>query len=139
MASLLLDIDSVIKEVRFTTSRSGGPGGQGVNKVNTKVTLRWDVLNSVVIDDDQKEIILLKLCNAINKDGELVISSESSRSQLQNKEDAKLKLKTLIKKAFFKPKKRKPTKPSKSSVKKRLNDKKRLGKKKKLRKDFEDE
>lgn len=123
----------LMAELLFTTSRSGGPGGQHVNKVNTKITLRWDVRNSAQIDEDQRSLIMSKLSNVINKEGELVIYAQSSRSQLQNKEEVIAKLDDLLNKAFFVAKPRKPTKPSKASVKKRLDKKKRHGAKKKLR------
>ncbi len=127
-------IDDLKKEFQFTTSRSGGPGGQHVNKVNTKVTLRWSVKNSQTVDDEQRTIIITKLTKVINSEGEVVISAEGSRSQFQNKVEAIDKLDALLTKAFFIPKKRKATKPSKASVKKRLDKKKKHGEKKKWRK-----
>lgn len=132
------DIDSIIKELRFTTSRSGGPGGQGVNKVNTKVTFHWHVQNSIVLDETQKEVIEAKLASKINNLGELVLSDQSSRSQLENKEAVINKLSQLITMAFTIPKARKATKPTKGSVKRRLDNKKKLSNKKKLRRGFED-
>jgi ribosome-associated protein len=125
----------LMPELVFTTSRSGGPGGQHVNKVNTKVTLRWDVKKSALIDEDQRALILNKLAKVINSEGELVLSARSSRSQLQNKEEVLLKLDRLLEKAFWVAKARKATKPSKASVKKRLEAKKRHGEKKRMRRD----
>jgi len=122
-------------EFKFTSSRSGGPGGQSVNKVNTKVTLRWDVRNSKIINNDQRAVIFNKLSNIINLEGEVVISADDSRSQLQNKESAINKLDNLITNAFKIVKPRKPTKPTKASVRKRLENKKKHSEKKKMRKD----
>ena len=75
-------------EFIFTSSKSSGPGGQNVNKVNTKVELRLDIGNSTLLTDEEKEIILDKLSNRINKDGVLIITSQDQRSQLKNKEKA---------------------------------------------------
>lgn len=125
--------DILQNEITFTAARSGGPGGQHVNKVSSKVILRWDVLNSEVLTEDQKELILIKLKNRLTKDGVLVLSVQDSRSQLSNKEEVISKLDALLKKAFEVKKKRKPTKPSKSSVKKRVDSKKLRGQKKQWR------
>lgn len=122
-----------ISELVFTTSRSSGPGGQNVNKVNSKVTLRFDVVNSAILSEQEKEIILKKLATKITNEGVLVINAQESRSQLQNKEDAIANLDRLLKKAFEKKKARKKTKPSKSAVAKRINSKKQTAEKKKWR------
>lgn len=120
-------------ELVFTTSRSSGPGGQNVNKVNTKVTLRWHVKNSVLLSPDQKELLLQKLSSRLTTDGELLISAQEKRSQLQNKEEVLQKFDQLLTLAFKKKKKRKATKPSKSAVQNRLDRKKKHADKKKLR------
>ena len=125
------------KELKFSTSRSSGPGGQHVNKVNTKVTLRWKIKSSSSVDEEQQLLIFIKLKKVINNLGEVVISADSNRSQLQNKQEVIQKLAALLEKAFFKPKARKATKPTKASVKRRLQDKKRISVKKKLRKDLD--
>jgi ribosome-associated protein len=127
------EIEAIVKELKFTTSRSGGPGGQGVNKVNTKVTLRWDVQGSMALDGDHRSVIMAKLSRNINADGELVLTAQTSRSQLQNKEEVISKLAALITRAFAIRKARKPTKPTKASVQRRLTAKKKLSHKKKLR------
>lgn len=120
-------------ELEFTTSRSSGPGGQNVNKVNTKVTIRFDVPNSQLLTQEEKDIILSKLSSQLTKDGILVITSQDKRSQLDNKEEAKRKFEALINKAFVKKKPRKPTKPSKTSVRNRMKKKKEHSEKKKWR------
>lgn len=123
----------VASELEFVTSRSSGPGGQNVNKVNTKVTLRWPVIASVILSSEERETITQKLASRITLEGELVISAQDKRSQLQNKEAALAKLDELLTKAFVKKKKRKATKPSKVAVQKRIESKKRQGEKKKMR------
>jgi ribosome-associated protein len=135
IAPTLRDIEN---ELIFTTSRSSGPGGQSVNKVNTKVTLRWDVINAESINDEQRSIILVKLKKVINNEGEVVVAAQSSRSQLQNKEEVHRKLELLLINAFTVKKARKPTKPTKSSNLKRLESKKKQSIKKNLRRGLED-
>ncbi len=125
-------LESIQHELVFTTSRSGGPGGQNVNKVNSKVTLRWDVSGSS-ISPEQKEIILKKLHTQITKDGILLLTAQDSRSQLENKEVVLIKLSQLLTKAFAQRKKRKPTKPGKAAKQVRLNQKKQHSEKKKWR------
>ena len=122
------------KELTFSASKSSGPGGQHVNKVNTKVTLRFDVAHSEFLSQDEKEIIIKKLASKINHEGVLALSAQNSRSQLKNKEEVIQKLDRLLIKAFTKKKVRKPTKPTHSAVRKRLDNKKKLGEKKKSRK-----
>jgi ribosome-associated protein len=123
----------VASELEFVTSRSSGPGGQNVNKVNTKVTLRWPVVASVILSSEERDTITQKLASRITLEGELVISAQDKRSQLQNKEAALAKLDELLTKAFVKKKKRKATKPSKGAVQKRIESKKKHGEKKKMR------
>lgn len=120
-------------ELSITTSRSSGPGGQNVNKVNTKVTLRFDVMRSLILSDDQKEIILKKLAPRLTKEGILVITAQDKRSQLQNKEEALNKLDQLFIKTFTPRKIRRATKPTKAAKHARIKDKKQHAEKKQWR------
>jgi ribosome-associated protein len=124
------------KELIFTTSRSAGPGGQNVNKVNTKVTLKFDVPRSAVLNEEEKEIILTKLSSRITTEGVLMITAQDKRSQLENKDEAIRKFENLIVKAFRKKKPRKATKPSKGSVEDRIKKKKQRSEKKQWRQKF---
>ena len=124
----------LLPELEFSTSRSSGPGGQNVNKVSTKVIIRWNLLHSTLITDEQKMLLLNKLSAQLTREGELIINSQESRSQLQNKELALEKLDTLLRKALTKPKARKATRPTKSSKVKRVDNKKRHAEKKQWRK-----
>jgi ribosome-associated protein len=126
-------INNILPEITFTTSRSSGPGGQNVNKVNSKVTLQWNVSQSSAITVEEKEVIQHKLASHITKEGVLQVTSQEARSQLQNKEGVVQKLEHLLLKAFAKKKARKPTKPSKAAKQKRIQQKKLRGEKKKWR------
>lgn len=128
-----MDIAALKQELVFSTSRSSGPGGQNVNKVNTKVTLKFDVAGSAVLTEEEKQIITAKLATRITTEGILVLVSQDKRSQLENKEAVREKFAKLIAKAFEKKKARKATKPSKASVKERIETKKRNAEKKKWR------
>jgi ribosome-associated protein len=129
----LISADLLLPELEFSTSRSSGPGGQNVNKVNSKVTLRFDIRASQLLTPEEKETLVKKLDNKLTTGGTLLISAQDKRSQLQNKESVIEKFNMVIAKAFEKKKKRKATKPSKSSKQKRINEKKQHSEKKKWR------
>jgi len=120
-------------EIIFSASRSSGAGGQNVNKVNTKVTLKFDVKNSQHLTEEEKEILLKKLSTRLTNDGVLILSSQEKRSQLQNKEAVILKFEKIIAKAFEKKKARRATKPSKGAVQERIKQKKQRSEKKQWR------
>ena len=105
----------ILKSVSITTARSGGKGGQHVNKVSSKVELFFDVKNSACLNEEQKLLLFTKLKNKISIDGVLHISEDSERSQFRNKKLAEKKLLLLIEKSFFKEKKRLATTPTKAS------------------------
>jgi len=122
-----------MSEVRFRTSRSGGPGGQNVNKLETRVELEFDVRSSPNLSDHQRARILDGLASRIDSSGILRIVSSESRSQWKNKQQAIEKFAKLLRKALVPRKKRIRTRPSKGSRERRLQSKKLHGEKKKLR------
>ena len=121
------------KEAIFEYARSSGPGGQNVNKLNTKARIRWDFKNSNLIDEFQKQLIKTRLKNKITSTGELIIESQKTRSQQQNKENALEQITELVNKALIKIKARKPIKISKAVKERRLEQKKKHSLKKQLR------
>lgn len=129
----MIDVSS---EIQLQTTRSGGKGGQNVNKVETAVIAYFNITTSQILSEDQKRIISDKLSNRINSEGSLVVKSQTFRTQLENKEDAIKKVNELITSALKKKKARIATKPSKGSKEKRLESKKRSSEIKEGRKKF---
>lgn len=121
-------------ELEFITSKSGGPGGQNVNKVNSKVELRFSLFDSVILTKQEKEIIFKKLYHHINNDGILSVTAQTERSQLQNKQIAIEKFYQWIEIALTPVKPRKKTRPSLASKEKRLEEKQIVSEKKAIRK-----
>lgn len=119
-----------IPELQFQTARSSGPGGQNVNKVETKVQLKFDVNNSLILSEEEKLTLLQKASNKIDQEGVLQLSSQEKRSQIQNKELVVRKFYDLLRTAFHKKKIRKATKPSKGAIEDRLKSKKAQAEKK---------
>lgn len=136
-----MDIQALHNELVFKATRSGGKGGQNVNKVSTKVELYFDIPKSMLLSDEEKIMLLSKLLNKIDKKGVLKISSQTERSQHLNKVKTIEKFDQLIETSFKKTKKRIKTKPSADSKHRRLASKKIESEKKSIRrvKYFEDE
>ena len=130
----MLERDVILKELSFKTSRSSGSGGQNVNKVSTKVELRFSIEDSILLTENEKDRIRIKLKNRISLEDILILSSDSERTQLRNKKKVIELFLELIEKALHKPKKRIKSKPTKASKEKRLKEKKIQSDKKKFRK-----
>jgi ribosome-associated protein len=110
-------------EFIFQATRSSGPGGQNVNKVSSKVELRFNYLSSALLDEAEKTVVAKQLSNKINNEGEIVLTAQTDRSQLKNKEIVIEKFYSLLEKALTPRKKRYKTRPTKGSVEKRLESK----------------
>lgn len=134
----LFDKDALLKEVYYKAVRSGGKGGQNVNKVATKVELYFDVTSSVALSEEQKELLLTKNASRISEEGLIKLTCDTERSQYANKERVAEKILLLIQKALTPKKKRIAVTVSKTLKEKRLQSKKKVSEKKERRKkDFE--
>ena len=130
---------NISQELEFRTARSSGAGGQNVNKVETMVTGIWHVDTSVLVTDEQKIMIREKLSGRLNKEGQLLVSSQVHRSQLANKDEVIKKINELVSRALTPKKLRIATRPTKGSVEQRIEHKKKLSRiksdRKKIRRD----
>ncbi|HET9620969.1 MAG TPA: alternative ribosome rescue aminoacyl-tRNA hydrolase ArfB [Kofleriaceae bacterium] len=123
-------------ELAFSFSRSGGPGGQNVNKVASKVELRWTPATSAALGalgDDERAWLLARLQGRLTLDGELIITSTATRDQIKNRGDATAKLALIVRAALDRPKPRKPTKVSRGAKRRRVADKRKHGETKRNR------
>ena len=120
-------------ELSYRASRSGGPGGQHVNTSSTRVELLWDVNGTPSLTDEQRALVLEKLANRINAEGQLQLASSDNRSQFRNKEAVTERFADLLREALHVPKPRKKTRPSRANREKRLEAKKRRSETKKMR------
>ena len=125
-------------ELSYRTSRSSGPGGQNVNKVETRVTLLFDLAASTALDDEQKALVSERLATRIDKTGVLRVVSQKHRTQGANRDEARLKLASLIARAIAPEKPRKKTRKPAAANRRRLDDKRRRSKLKKLRRTLPD-
>lgn len=119
------DLTIPASEIAFEASRSGGPGGQHVNKTSTKVTLVFDIDTSVAFTDEQRERLRTRLASKLSGGSILRVSSQRTRSQLANRDDAMVKLGELLEKALQKQKPRRKTRPSKVAKARRLEEKRK--------------
>lgn len=123
--NLILNEDQILTELQFKASRSSGPGGQHANKVSSKVELSFDVNTSNGLTEREQKRVQLKLVSRLTKEGVLIIQCDESRSQHKNKELVIGRFFTVLKNALVVAKKRKPSKPTRSSIEKRLRSKKK--------------
>jgi ribosome-associated protein len=110
-------------ELSLAFARSGGPGGQNVNKVSSKVELRWNPTTSTALVPDDRTWLLSRLANRLTTDGTLIVTSTATRDQVKNRDDALSKLALIVRAALERPKKRYATKPSRASKRRRVEDK----------------
>ncbi|MCY4585951.1 MAG: alternative ribosome rescue aminoacyl-tRNA hydrolase ArfB [Bryobacterales bacterium] len=110
-------------ELTIAFARSGGPGGQNVNKVETKVELRWKPGQSAVFAGDERSRLIERISPRLTEDGDLIVTSSRTRDQSRNREDARTKLAALIRQAIEPAKVRRKTQPSRESVRRRLDEK----------------
>jgi ribosome-associated protein len=135
---MLPPASAFLPEITFQTSRSSGPGGQNVNKVESRVELRWNLDQSQVLTPIQKQLILEKIAGQLTAEGYLLVVAQDDRSQLRNKEIALARFYELLQKSLRRPKPRRATRPSAGAVRQRLDSKKRQGEKKASRRKLND-
>jgi ribosome-associated protein len=125
-------------ELTVRATRSGGAGGQHVNTSSTRIELLWNPTTSRALDDAQRARLLEQLAARLDTEGNVRVVSSETRSQLQNRERAELRLVELVRRALVVPKRRRPTKPSRAAKEKRLDEKRKQGEKKRERRRLDD-
>lgn len=125
-----MDRNLILSELQFKATRSSGPGGQHANKVSSKVEVTFNLVTSAGLNEREKDRLQLKLKSKLSKNGVLLLQCDESRSQHTNKDIVTERLLKLLENALILPKKRKPSKPSRSSIEKRLKSKKKAALKK---------
>ncbi|MEO9571135.1 MAG: alternative ribosome rescue aminoacyl-tRNA hydrolase ArfB [Polaribacter sp.] len=125
-----MNSSTILKELNFKATRSSGAGGQHVNKVSSKIELTFNLKNSLALSEREKDFLIIKLQSKLTKENKLILFCDETRSQYRNKELAIKRFLELISKNLIKNKNRKATKPSKASIRKRLESKKKLSEKK---------
>jgi ribosome-associated protein len=125
-------------EFQFSFARSGGPGGQNVNKVSSKVVLRWPVTHSASLPEDVRQRFMTRFGTRLTSDGELVVTSQRHRDQSRNVADALSKVREMLAAVAVPPKRRRPTKPTRASVERRVKSKQISASKKRLRRRVND-
>jgi ribosome-associated protein len=127
-----------IDELEFRASRSSGPGGQGVNTTSSRIELRWDVAASRAPDDAQRELLLDRLAHRLTDDGVLILHGSEHRSQHRNREAVIARLRTIVGEAIVPPTPRRATRPTRASIRRRMDDKRARSRTKGLRQPPED-
>ncbi|MCM2323247.1 MAG: aminoacyl-tRNA hydrolase [Oligoflexia bacterium] len=133
MLSVTPELQIPLSEIAFSYARSSGPGGQNVNKVNSKAILRWNLRESPSVREELRARLLMKLTSRLSEEGELVLASDRFRDQPRNREDCLEKLRELLAVAATVPKNRRKTRPTRSSKRKKRELKENLSRKKNLR------
>ena len=119
------NVNIPVSELVFTASRSSGPGGQHVNTTDTRIQVRWNVLESAALNESERALVLKNLASRVTEAGDLILAADTHRSQRRNRDEVTQRLAVLVREALIPPKPRKKTKPSRASKEKRLDEKRK--------------